>query len=317
MIHIFIVNPYAGKRTFADDLREKLARIPNLEYFVFSTRYEGYEAELVKMIQSTFQGKKLRFYCCGGSGTMINMLNGFEDLTKAEVAWYPCGATNDFLKMFGSDYERFRSVEELITGEILPVDYICANEKIGVKSVSLGLDARVVKNMQVYQSMGILDERIEYVMAILHAIFQHRNDEYEMVVNNNLYTGIVTELFFGNGNIMAGNLLFSRNADIRDGEGEYYVTSVSGRKIMKYWHALQSGDTETVDSLSLTGTSSFMRIRRKDGVPFSVNIDGELTDEREEWCIRVVKQGLRLVVPKGVKLKSAGEVSGIAGNQNH
>lgn len=36
MKHIFILNPYAGKTMFAEDLREKLAQIEDLDYFVFN-----------------------------------------------------------------------------------------------------------------------------------------------------------------------------------------------------------------------------------------------------------------------------------------
>ena len=110
MIHIFIVNPYAGKGAFADDLRLKLSRIEGLNYFVFSTRYKGHETELVKEIQDIFENEKLRFYCCGGSGTMRNMLNGFEKLDDAEIAFFPCGLTNDFLKMFDKDEARFHDI---------------------------------------------------------------------------------------------------------------------------------------------------------------------------------------------------------------
>ena len=43
MTHIFIINPYAGSKTFADDLRTKLNSIEGLNFFVFNTRYAGYE----------------------------------------------------------------------------------------------------------------------------------------------------------------------------------------------------------------------------------------------------------------------------------
>ena len=105
MVHIFIVNPYAGQKTFADDLRSKLEGMKGLNYFVFNTRYAGYEKEVIKKIQHIFEDEKLRFYCCGGSGTMRNMLNGFDNLENVEIAFFPCGLTNDFLKMFKFTWE--------------------------------------------------------------------------------------------------------------------------------------------------------------------------------------------------------------------
>lgn len=316
MVHIFIVNPFSGKKNFANGLRERLARISNLEYFVFTTRYRGYEKEIVRLTQDAFRGQEIRYYCCGGSGTMANMMNGFDDLSKVEIAWYPCGATNDFLKMFGSDYERFRSVEELINGEILQVDYISANDEMGLKSVSVGLDTYVTQKRNDYQLIGMLNEEVNHTIAILQGILLNHSDEYEVIVNNDVYTGTITELFFGNGNVMDGNLLFNRSADATDGVGEYCITSATGIKAVKYLLALQAGDVEAVKENSLFGKTSFLRVRKKDGTAFSVNIDGEITTEQEEWFIRIVEKGLNLVVPKGAKLEATREVSRIAGREN-
>ena len=55
MLHIFIINPFAGDKTFADDLRTKLSSIEGLDYFVFNTRYAGYETELVRKILHIFR----------------------------------------------------------------------------------------------------------------------------------------------------------------------------------------------------------------------------------------------------------------------
>ena len=79
--HIFIVNPYSGGQTFTDELRKQLDEIEGLNYYIFTTRYPGHEKELVKQILNMFEGEKLRFYCCGGSGTMRNIMNGFDDIS--------------------------------------------------------------------------------------------------------------------------------------------------------------------------------------------------------------------------------------------
>ena len=88
MVHIFLINPYAGKRTFADGLRKKLKEIPDFNYFVFNIGHAGEEAELVRKIRNIFDDEKLRFYCCGGSGTMRNMLNGFDNFDNVEIAFF-------------------------------------------------------------------------------------------------------------------------------------------------------------------------------------------------------------------------------------
>ena len=82
MIHIFIVNSNAGNKEFANGLRVELSHIEDIEYYVFDVRYAGYEVELLHKVQHIFEDEKLRIYCCGGSGTLRNVINGIEDYMK-------------------------------------------------------------------------------------------------------------------------------------------------------------------------------------------------------------------------------------------
>ena len=100
MKHIFIVNPYAGNMTFANNLRQQLEKIEGFEYFLFNSRYTGNETELTKKIVHFFPDEQLRIYACGGSGTFRNVLEGVGENPLVELAFYPCGMTNDFLYQF-------------------------------------------------------------------------------------------------------------------------------------------------------------------------------------------------------------------------
>lgn len=303
MLHIFIVNPYAGRKTFADDLRSKLEKIDNLNYFVFNTRYAGNEAEIIRMIQDTFAGEQIRYYCCGGSGTMHNIMNGFEDLSKVEIAWYPCGSTNDFLKMFGEEQMLFHSIDELIDGKIMPMDYIQTNHGVALNSVSVGLDSVALQKQKQYDLIRSFSETAPLNIGIIYALAFSKTMEYEIVVNNEFITTSVSELFFGNSNIMGGNLHFFESTDMNSGIGQYRVISETGLRALRLLnHGLRKKNFEFLDANSRYGESTFIRIRRKDGAPFVINQDGELTREADEWEAHIVPRGFNLVVPKGVNL---------------
>ena len=118
MKHIFIVNPYAGRLNFANNLRDQLEQIEGLEYYLFNSRYSGNETELAEKMTNFFPDEKIRIYACGGSGTFRNVLQGVGENPNVELAFYPCGQTNDFLKVFKEeDQMRFFDIEELIDGE--------------------------------------------------------------------------------------------------------------------------------------------------------------------------------------------------------
>ena len=65
---------------------------------------------------------------------------------------------------------------------------------------------------------------------------------------------------------------------------------------------LSKENFEKVRKTCQCGHCSNIRLRRKDGMPFTMNFDGELVSDIREWEAQIVKQGLHLVVPKGVKL---------------
>ncbi len=303
MTHIFMVNPFAGAQTFADDLRTKLSTIKGLDYFVFNIRYAGYETALVKKIQHIFEGEKLRFYCCGGSGTMRNMLNGFEDLSETEIAFFPCGLTNDFLKMFGKEEKRFHDIEELIDGDVIQVDYIKSNYGVSLNSLSTGLDSNCLVKMSDFRVMRMFGNDVPYLLATLYSIFVSKNKEYEVILDNGIEIGKFTEIFIGNGRVFGGNMYFAEETCVDDGRGFYRIVGDrNGFNRLKVLLALIGKKYDKYSSMMTMGECSKIRIRRTDGSLFELNQDGDIINGVEVCEAEIVHKGLNLVVPKGVRV---------------
>ena len=299
--HIFIVNPYAGRLTFAADLRKKLSEIKYIKYFVFNTRYPGHEEELVKEILSIFENEKLRFYCCGGSGTMRNVLNGFEDLSEVEIAFFPCGLTNDFLKMFGPDSKKFLDIEELINGEVVEVDYIKSSRGVLLNTFSTGLDEALIAKTDEHRLLRIFHPSLPYAVGGMYAMLFSRRQAYEVELEGKKVNGKVTEIFFGNGGTFGGNLSLAKHADVTDGVGDYrIIPDCSIFTIVTKILPILKGHDKKLDEISDCGKSKSITVRRVDGKPFLANQDGEAAITRE-WTGLVVQKGLHFVVPKGVR----------------
>lgn len=301
MTHIFIINPFAGHLTFADDLRTKLSKVKNLDYFVFNTRYKGYETELVRKILHIFEGEKLRFYCCGGSGTMRNMLNGFDCLDDVEVAFFPCGLTNDFLKNFGKDEARFHNIEELINGDVIKVDYIKTNHGIALNSLSSGMDSNCLRKMNDFRIARFISKDLPYTLATLYSIFVSSPHEYEITLDDEKINGKFAEIFIGNGCIFGGNMFFAPNTCVNDGKA---ISRIVGNKraftLIPVLMDLMNKKYHKLEKNMLCGECSKITIKRTSGSPFSINHDGDLINNVTVCEAEIVHKGLNFVVPKGV-----------------
>lgn len=312
MTHIFIINPYSGQSSLADDLRDKLSRMNGLNYYVFNTRCAGYEKTLVGKVLHFFQGEKLRFYCCGGSGTMRNMLCGFDDLSEAEVAFFPCGMTNDFLKVFGSDAERFKDIEELINGDVINVDYIKTNCGYALNTISLGLDSEMVLLTDDYRSLQIFSDSLPYNAAIMHSILLSKQHSYEIEIDDKRYSGVTAETIFGNGNFLGGNLYFSDSDNVFDGRGGYLKSEkLNAVEEIKILGALIKRDMDYCRRKCRCGEFEHFRIRRTSGSFFMTNFDGELQKVDKVLEARIVRQGLQFVIPKGITIPKETKGGGI------
>ena len=106
MRHIFIINPAAGKkdgrqRVYA--MAEALKKNHNLDVECMLTKSRGHATALTRAIAET--GDYVRFYACGGDGTVNEIANGIAGFPNAAMTCIPIGTGNDFLKNFGKDAE--------------------------------------------------------------------------------------------------------------------------------------------------------------------------------------------------------------------
>ena len=99
MKHIFIINPTAGKsdsRQRIYDMADALRTRHDLDVQCILTKRQGHATELAKKLCQT--GEELRFYACGGDGTVNEVANGIIGFDNAAMSVIPIGTGNDFLK---------------------------------------------------------------------------------------------------------------------------------------------------------------------------------------------------------------------------
>ena len=304
MIHVFILNPTAGSRDFSESLRSKLEEIPDIQYFIFSSGYRGEERELVRRALDIFEGEQLRFYICGGTGTLHEAVNGFGDaLGKYPIAFYPCGFSNDFLNNFGADAARFKDISELVFGDVIDVDYIKTNHGIAINAFSMGVDTYIIRTFTAMRPLTAISNTATIVIAAVRSLFKSRPMDLEVKFDDYRLSEKVSEIFFGNGISLGGKIFFETKPQITDGLANVCILPPrSPFQLTSYFTYTMKKDMDSLREVSdRMFKSRHMTVSTKDGSPLSVNMDGSIYTIFPEYEVEIVPKGLHLIVPKGVR----------------
>ena len=167
MKHIFIINPYAGKKdqtariyAMADALREK----HGLECSCMLTDRPGGATDMARKLAQT--GEDIRVYACGGDGTIGEVANGLAGFPNAAMSCIPVGTGNDFLKNFGDAAPLFQDAENLWDGDQCAIDLMECNGRLGVTIACNGIDARVAESVHRYSKTPALSGKGSYIASI-------------------------------------------------------------------------------------------------------------------------------------------------------
>jgi len=303
MVHIFIINSNQADKHFSEKLKEHLKERDDLKFFVFNTSHAGMEAEIAQKMVKFFGDEIIRFYCCGGSGTFRNIFNTIVDFNNFEMAFYPCGATNDFLKIFGDKAIYFKDIDNLIDGRVENMDYIKTTNGVAVNTVSFGVDTKLSLTLESMKSFEIFGAKIPYLIAYTHALTGVKHRKLHLVIDRETHTEDVNEMIIGNGSTLGGNMRFTDEANPRDGILDYIMSVTKYDKtVLQVLLLMLKGDLKKLRKYTDYGKASYYEVSTADGKDIYFNLDGEIVKGGSEWTIEVVKEGLKFVVPNMIAI---------------
>lgn len=165
MKHIFMVNPAAGARDSTELIKQTLNGLKSkVDYVIYRTTSSG---DAIGFIRNTLKetSERYRFYACGGDGTLNEVVNGVIGFENAEVAVFPCGSGNDYVKYYGAAKD-FLDINELVESSAYKVDALKIGEKYAVNAVHFGLDSYVLKTMMKVRRNKILGGKRAYTTGV-------------------------------------------------------------------------------------------------------------------------------------------------------
>lgn len=302
MLQVFIINSFSGDETTTVGIREELEKMKDMEYLVFNSEYSGHEGETARQMCNLFPEEKIRFYSCGGSGTFRNILKGIptEDLDRVEIAEADYGLTNDFLNIYGEEREKFKDFRNFIAGKAQPLDYLQTSVGPAHNTISVGLDGMILRGVLHLKKLPFFKGGVPYFISAGLAILSTKTVELEIEADGEIFSGRFCEVAFGNGNLLGGNFHFGGEADPTDGKMKMILVPVKNFFYkMKMLFAALMDNQEALERELEWRMVTEAKIRSKEGLTLSINVDGEL-ETAEEFTIKVNRGGMHFVEPKDI-----------------
>lgn len=305
---IFIVNPAAGKHDHTaalTDLIRRAAESHGLTYQIYVTEYKGHAIQLVSREAAAHASDLCRFYACGGDGTLNEVVCGAAGHSNAQVACYPCGTGNDFIKLF-ANRERFLDMDALIEADAMPLDLIRINDQFAINVCSAGIDARVAAWVGKYNHKVPLGGKLIYDLSLVVNFFGRIHRTYEVELDGERLDGEYTIIVAASGRYYGGGFYAVPEAEPDDGLLDFMlIRRVGHLDLLRLIGKYQAGRHSELGDVQLYRRGKNLVLRSKKPEP--CNYDGEILNVSEA-SIGLAPWKLSVVVPEGsAVLRNDGE----------
>jgi len=290
----FIINPISGSKE-TQSAKRKLPKLimqtldseqwlPNIAF----TEYAGHATELAR--QYTRMGFDA-VVAVGGDGTVNEVARGVRD-SQTAMGILPMGSGNGFARHLNIPIRVNKAIEMLNHSEPIRVDYGLANGKLFVSTCGTGFDALIADHFAGSSKRGFAT----YLQNILKDVFSYTPQNYHIVGDGLDVTHKAFLITFANANQWGYEALIAPKASIQDGKMDIMLMSshaiLGSASLALRLFAGSIDDSHFMDTLR----AKEVTLERESAAPF--HIDGDPVDMEKDIHIRIVEDGLRVLVEK-------------------
>lgn len=307
MKHLIVVNPNAG--TYSEEFENSIkAAFEGLEFEIYKTTGPR---SVIPFLKDFFKKETdtVRVYACGGDGTVHEVANGLVGIKNAELAIYPVGTGNDFIKIYGGK-DKFSNFKALIEAKAHPIDISKitwpANEEeiYSINVINFGFDAIVGAMGNYYKENGYPEKAQKkysnpYDYALHHDAMKHglKNTIDVYADGEKLNSGKILLATLAQGQYVGGKFHASPKSDNTDGLIDVCVLRGMsliglGMIIKKY----TKGKHLDKPNKAITYRRA-KEIKMNAPEDFDVCIDGEMV-KGNDFTVTIVPGAINIVVPE-------------------
>ena len=301
MKHIFIVNTVAGEHSCLDEVMKAIANESEvIDYEIFTPNSAKDNIDQIKAYLEAHPDEEVRFYACGGDGTINKVSSGIYGYPNASLAVLAYGSGNDYIKYY-ADLQTFRDVEKVMHGTEKRVDIMQVNNRFALNATHFGLDSKVAKTMHIIRRYPIIGGKMCYPIAVFWAFLTGMRTRCTVYADGEkLNDGKICLCTIANGRYVGGSYKCAPRSQNDDGWLEVcLIKPISRFKFMKLKKSYTVG--EHLDNPKFKDIIVYRRAKQvviEGGKGFCVSLDGEIL-EGEKIVVENKPQAIRFVVPAG------------------
>jgi len=286
----FIINPISGtlnKRKLPKQIEKELDHTRWMENIVY-TEYAGHATELAHQYATMGFDAVV---AVGGDGTVHEVADGLKG-TKTALGIIPTGSGNGLARHLGMSLRVNRAIEQINHSESVAADFGLVNDVPFFCTCGVGFDALIADQFASAGSRGMKT----YMQNILKDLFTYQPETYIIRgegIEMNPQAFLVT---FANANQWGNDAFIAPKASIQDGKMD--IAILSKFPLIAAPSLAFSLFTKNIDKdayMNTVQTKEVWVTREKAG---PLHVDGEPMQMPQELHIRIVEDGLQILVEK-------------------
>lgn len=309
MKHIFILNPVAGKGKSEKQflpLIHSIAKEMAVEYEIHRTINigDGERFTKSKCQQRESETEQLRFYACGGDGTLNEVVNGAYGFKNVEIGFIPAGTGNDFARNFGNT-KGFSNIKCQINGKTKPIDLLKytidgKEYRYCINMFNLGFDCNVVIKMEELRKFSFIAGPSAYGAGVGLALIKKDTLDLSIVIDDGMERkGEILMMAIGNGKYSGGGFKGLPEASVEDGLMDIsIVQNVTRRELVSLIGSYRKGTHLTTKlGKRIVTNEKCEKIKLQDDKEFFICIDGEV-NKGSELYVEIEPKGILFSIPQ-------------------
>ena len=287
---LVIINPHAGMKKSKKAMFEIVNRLSNAGYSV-TAQTTAAPGDGTRMVKNFGAGHDL-LVCCGGDGTLNEVINGLREAElQIPIGYIPAGTTNDFARTLGLKPRADQCMDKILEGYPHNCDIGSFNGRNFTYIASLGAFTDV--SYSTPQKMKNIFGHTAYLLEGAKAVSSIAPFKAELWIDDEYFEG---EFLFGSisNSTSIGGLFRLDRLDVRLDDGELELIFIRNpQKPGDLNRTIQSAVKGNYDPAHIIFRHCREAVVRTEK-PQSWTIDGESGGEQTEVKINVQNDAIKI-----------------------